>query len=198
MYEMANENSESRVITSKDSITKHAISRLARIAGVKALSGLIYEELRIISVAFLEDVLSKAIDITEHSRRRTLSREDVLEGLRLENYPVGTGQESSKEHCKIYVSPPAIKEIKFYQPRFGDRVHIPKLVVERVVKEIGGQQKSALKYEADAIGILHFALESYLVKLLQDAQLVAIHAKRESVQPKDVHLVITLRTLQII
>ncbi len=218
MYD-SNNNIEGGVMTrrqqkaftsSKDSITKHAISRLARVAGVKSLNGLIYEELRLVSVVFLEDVLSKAIAMTEHSRRKILSREDVLEGLRLENYPMyGTGEESSRENCKIYMTPSekngtkkttrakpgerAIREIKFYQQRFGDCVHIPKLVIERLVKEIGGSHISTLKYEADAIGVLHYALESYLVKLLQDAQLVAIHAKRESVQPKDVQLIRNLR-----
>lgn len=195
---------------SRETITKHAITRLARLAGVKSLNGLIYEELRGVSVVFLEDVLSKAIAFTEHARRKTLSREDVLEGLRLENYPMyGTGQESDRDNCKVYQTQSekqgtlkttrakpgerAIREIKFYQQNFGDCVHIPKLVIERLVKEIASYHKDDLKFEADAIGVIHFALESFLIKLLQDAQLVAIHAKRESVQPKDVQLIRNLR-----
>jgi histone H3/H4 len=170
-------------LVSKNAITKHAISRLARVAGVKSLSGLSYEELRLISAVFLENVLSKSIAFTEHAKRKMLSRDDVLEGLRLEDYPIYESGQPSGKTTKSKPEERAIREIKY----------IPKLVIERVVKEIGHSYKTNIKFESNAIRLLHFALESYLVKLMQDAQLLAIHAKRESVQPKDIQLVRTLR-----
>lgn len=63
-------------------ITKPCIKRLARRAGVKRLSGLVYEETRGVLKVFLENVLRAAITYTEHGRRRTVSVEDIIYGLK--------------------------------------------------------------------------------------------------------------------
>lgn len=169
--------------TQKHTITKHAVSRLARVAGVKSLNGFVYEEVRNITIEFLKDILSIAVGLTERAGRKMLSKEDVLEGLRLENYP-------DKSNC---ITLSNCREIKYYTNNSNSCVYIPKLVIERLVKSIGALHKNDLKYEADAIGVAHVALESFIGKLLQDSQRVAIHAKRESVQPKDIELVRNLR-----
>ena len=56
-------------------VTKGAIQRLAQVAGVKRISGLVYEEIRGVLKVYLENVLKNAILYTEHSRRRTVSVE---------------------------------------------------------------------------------------------------------------------------
>jgi histone H4 len=63
-------------------ITKPAIRRLARRGGVKRLSGLIYEETRVVLKTFLENVLRDAIAYTEHARRRTVTALDVVYALK--------------------------------------------------------------------------------------------------------------------
>ena len=59
-------------------VTKPAIRRLARRAGVKRLSGMIYEETRGVLKVFLERVIRDAVVYCEHSRRKTVTTMDVV------------------------------------------------------------------------------------------------------------------------
>lgn len=63
-------------------ITKPAIRRLARKAGVKRISGLIYDETRSALREFLEDVLRDASTYCEHARRKTVTALDVVYALK--------------------------------------------------------------------------------------------------------------------
>nr|AFY23220.1 histone H4.2 [Hematodinium sp. SG-2012] len=54
-------------------ITKPAIRRLARRGGVKRISGLVYDETRVVLRAFLHDVLRDAVTYCEHSKRKTVA-----------------------------------------------------------------------------------------------------------------------------
>ncbi|VDK22946.1 unnamed protein product [Taenia asiatica] len=63
-------------------ITKPAIRRLARRGGVKRISGLIYEEIRIVLKIFLESIIRDAVAYTEHARRRTVTALDVVYALK--------------------------------------------------------------------------------------------------------------------
>ena len=45
-----------------------------------------------------------------------------------------------------------------------------------------------LRWAEGAIDALHEACEDYLVTLLEDANLLAIHARRVTVQPRDIQL----------
>ena len=47
--------------------------------------------------------------------------------------------------------------------------------------------------QARAVGALHEAAESYLVGLLEDANALAIHARRVTVQPQDIQLACRIR-----
>ncbi|CAB9524764.1 Histone H4 [Seminavis robusta] len=63
-------------------ISKPAIRRLARRAGCKRVSGLIYEETRGVLKYFLERVIRDSIVYMEHAQRRTLAAKDVLYALK--------------------------------------------------------------------------------------------------------------------
>ena len=63
-------------------ITKPAIRRLARRGGVKRISGLIYEEIRVVLKIFLQNVLRDAVTYTEHSRRKTCTAVDIVYALK--------------------------------------------------------------------------------------------------------------------
>ena len=63
-------------------ISKPAIRRLARRAGVTRISGLIYEETRSVLKVFLENVIRDAVTYTEHARRKTVTAMDVVYALK--------------------------------------------------------------------------------------------------------------------
>jgi len=62
-------------------ITKPALTRLARTAGVKSMSGQMYDELRAVMKLRMEQVLESA-DIVRASRRaKTFNEEDIIQGI---------------------------------------------------------------------------------------------------------------------
>lgn len=62
-------------------ITKFDFRRMARRGGVKRLSVTIYEESRGVLKVFLENIIRDTITITEHARRNTVMKNDVLYAL---------------------------------------------------------------------------------------------------------------------
>ena len=47
--------------------------------------------------------------------------------------------------------------------------------------------------QAMAVYVLQWAAEAYLVGLLEDANLIAIHTKRMTIMPKDIQLVLRIQ-----
>jgi Histones H3 and H4 len=65
---------------------------------------------------------------------------------------------------------------------------IRKLPFQRLVREIAQDFKSDLRFQSSAIGALQESVEAYLVSLFEDTNLCAIHAKRVTIQSKDIQL----------
>jgi histone H3/H4 len=85
-------------------ITKPALLRLGRRAGVKRISGTVYEETRSIIKVQLENLVRTAVTITEHLRRKTVEPSDVFAAARLHGTPLvanavtGVKSERSRLH----------------------------------------------------------------------------------------------------
>lgn len=69
-------------------ITKPAIRRLARRAGVVRISGLVYEEVRGVLRVFLEDVIRGAVLYCEHAKRTTVTAMDIVYALKRRGYTI--------------------------------------------------------------------------------------------------------------
>ena len=54
-------------------------------------------------------------------------------------------------------------------------------------------QKCPMRWAKGAIEAIHEAAENYLVSLLTDANILAIHARRITVQPRDIQLARRIR-----
>lgn len=85
----------------------------------------------------------------------------------------------------------ALREIRKYQKNTD--LLIRKLPFQRLVREIAQSFKDDLRFQSSAIGALQEASEAYLVGLFEDTNLAAIHAKRVTIQPKDMQLACRLR-----
>ena len=51
-----------------------------------------------------------------------------------------------------------------------------------------GEKAFCPRWAKGAIDALHKAVQSYLVGMMEDANLLAIHAKRYTIQPRDIQL----------
>ncbi|KAG7553654.1 hypothetical protein FFLO_02939 [Filobasidium floriforme] len=89
----------------------------------------------------------------------------------------------------------ALREIRKYQK--STELLIRKLPFQRLVRglyiEIAQDFKTDLRFQSSAVMALQEASEAYLVSLFEDTNLCAIHAKRVTIQPKDMQLARRLR-----
>jgi len=87
----------------------------------------------------------------------------------------------------------ALREIRKYQK--GTELLIRKLPFERLVREIAQDflTQTDLRFPSSAMLALQEAAEAYLIGLFMDINLIAIHAKRITVMPKDMLLARRIR-----
>ena len=85
----------------------------------------------------------------------------------------------------------ALREIRKYQK--STELLIRKLPFQRLVREIAQDYKCDLRFQSTALLALQEAAEAYLIGLMEDTQLCAIHAKRVTIMPKDMQLARRIR-----
>ncbi|CEO96708.1 Histone H2A/H2B/H3 domain-containing protein [Plasmodiophora brassicae] len=90
----------------------------------------------------------------------------------------------------------ALMEIRKFQK--GTGLLIRKLPFARLVREIAQEHFSGgeeWRWQGEALLALQEAAEAYLVHLFEDTNLCAIHAKRVTIMPRDIHLARRIRGL---
>ena len=85
----------------------------------------------------------------------------------------------------------ALREIRRFQK--STELLIRKLPFQRLVREIAQAFRTDLRFQSTAILALQEAAEAYLTGLFEDTNLCAIHAKRVTIMPKDIHLARRIR-----
>ena len=85
----------------------------------------------------------------------------------------------------------ALKDIRHFQKT--SVLLIRRLPFQRLVREIAQDYKTDLRFQSAAILCLQEATEAYLVRLFDDANLCAIHARRVTIMPKDIQLARRIR-----
>lgn len=88
----------------------------------------------------------------------------------------------------------ALREIRRFQK--SCELLIRKLPFQRLVREISQDFNTELRFQSHAILALQEAAEAYLVGLFTDTNLCAIHAKRVTIQPKDMQLARRIRGIE--
>ena len=85
----------------------------------------------------------------------------------------------------------ALREIRFYQKSVALLLwRIPFL---HLIREMAQDFKTDLRFTVDATYTLQCASKDYLVRLFEDSNLCAIHAKRVTIMPKDIQLAWRIR-----
>ena len=70
---------------------------------------------------------------------------------------------------------------------------IPKLPFRRLVREIAQNEKQDIRMQETALEALQEAAETYLVRLLDDANLCVLHTRRITLMPRDTQLARRIR-----
>lgn len=190
-------------------ITNEALKRLGFKAGVKTMSTLMYEELRGVLKVYIEDLLKPTVLMAAHARRKTIGEEDVKQALISQQKRVySTGQESQQKRCPPYESGAsrvnnadlkrarpkkapgtvALSAIRFHQKQAGCYI-IARAAFDRVAREAAQYFVRDIRFTEQGMALLQEITENHIVGLLEDAQIAAIHAKRQTVMPKDLQIV---------
>lgn len=85
----------------------------------------------------------------------------------------------------------ALRQIRKYQK--STELLIRKLPFQRLVREIAQDYKCDLRFQTTALMALQEAAEAYMVGIMEDTNLCAIHAKRVTIVPKDMQLARCIR-----
>ena len=85
----------------------------------------------------------------------------------------------------------ALREIRRYQKT--SELLIWWMPFQRLVREIAQVHNPYLRFQSGAILALQESAEAYLVGLLEDTNLCAIHTKRVTIMPKDMQLAWRIR-----
>jgi len=174
-----------------DKITNPAFKRLTQVAGIKTISGLIPTELRGIINVSLTRLMKDTLIYTRYGMRRTVSASDVEHALNdipyLKVFTVYKGKVKPCGQVKKVKRNNALREIKYLQKQ-SDCLHLPQAPFVRVIKRIAMDFETDLRYSKDALNLIQFAIEDYLIQLLEHTNHIAIHDKRTTVYPKDIQL----------
>mmetsp|Transcript_37417 Transcript_37417/g.95619 ORF Transcript_37417/g.95619 Transcript_37417/m.95619 type:complete len:114 (-) Transcript_37417:284-625(-) len=98
---------------------------------------------------------------------------------------------SKKEKIRFRPGIKALREIRKFQKSTDLLIH--RLPFARLVKEITLEFHHSLQWQSVALEALQYAAEDYIIGLMEDANLSALHAKRVTVMPKDIHLANRIR-----
>jgi len=102
----------------------------------------------------------------------------------------GTGS-GAKKARRWHPGTVALREIRKFQK--GTALLVQKAPFQRLVREISTQHKQDLRFQSSAILAIQEATEAFVVSVLADTNLCAIHARRVTIQAKDLHLALRLR-----
>jgi len=199
-------------------LCKPVIKRLSFRAGITRLHGLTYEEIRGIARSHLETVLRDALIFTSQARRTTLQEKDVSASLAnngmknswISGFPKKKKKKDNRAACRmdgededpeprLMPAPGGVRRTRRYRPGTRALMNvrkmqkstdalIPRAPLKELVKEISRDFLADTRLGEKALDLIQQNLESFLISLLSRALLCAIHAKRESVQPRDLQL----------
>ena len=96
-----------------------------------------------------------------------------------------------KEKLRFRPGIKALREIRKFQKSTDLLIH--RLPFARLVKQITSYFHKSLQWQSIALEAIQYASEDYIIGLMEDANLSALHAKRVTVMPKDIYLAKRIR-----
>lgn len=197
-------------------VTKPAIQRLCKIAGIVRVSSTVYEEIRGLLLLYMREVVSDSVNAMEYARRVRLQRSDLEIALQSQGLFLGAGlKESKSTFSSCNLSKPvktitegetkkkhrfrsgtvALRDVRKLQ-KSSDCLAIPKISFLRLTREVGQDYRDDLTYSKKFVELLQLSAESHIIKILGNANICAIHAGRKTVEPKDIQLSRTIMGLR--
>ena len=126
---------------------------------------------------------------TKETARKSLGSKKTAK--RAKKASTGAAKTGVKRAHRFRPGTVALREIRRYQK--GTELLLRKAPFQRLVREVASSLKEGLRFQSSAVAAIQEATESYVVSLLADTNLCAIHTRRVTIMPRDVHLTRRLR-----
>ena len=199
-------------------VSKNDIMRILNRAGVKRVSGLVYEEIRGLMVVYLSLILRNVVIAVSASKRHTVSEKDLIMAFSIigTDLAVGMPRNGMAANLKKCKSKPKTEKTEDkrrrpsgsvslsnirYQQRASDCLAIRKKIFKELVKELShdlwkdpninsiyNKDIGILRFASGTMEVLQSAFEDHFTNLAEKANLIAISSKRQTVKAKDIRL----------
>jgi histone H3 len=103
----------------------------------------------------------------------------------------GSGSTGMKKSFRWRPGTVALREVRRLQK--STELLVAKAPFSRLVREIAETHKAGLRFQSTAVAAIQEATEAFVISLLSDANLTALHANRVTALPRDLQLVRRLR-----
>jgi len=202
-------------------LTSGAVKRISLKTGkIGSREKAVINEIRDQSKKFLTAIISDAITMMAHARKKTVSEEMVRSAIerrtnlfskkilgsapskRCETYGSylksksrSRGKSGSGSRRKSSRGSSLVRQIKFYQ-RQHDCLHLPKLVVARIIREISQDFTNNVRWSSKAENLLQYALELHIEAIFRVSGHIALHCDRKGrLAAKDVQAALGIEKL---
>ena len=167
----------------RDNITgikNPSIKRIATQAGIKSLSGEIYEEVRGKIKAYVETMLQRVSIYLEHAGKKTVTTEDVSAATSdTKYYHDGGGCGCCEDKKYDGKRSPKTESLN---------LQIQRLPFFRYLKEVAQDLNTSMKFSEGAVDAIQALTENHVRKLLRGANIIANHSGRTTVTSKDLNV----------
>lgn len=96
------------------------------------------------------------------------------------------GQKKVKKTRRYKPGTVALREIRKQQVKTD--LAIPRAPFKMLTKEITQEFVDEMRFSANSFDMIQTYIENYLIKVLENSNLNAIHAGRQTIEPKDIRL----------
>lgn len=103
----------------------------------------------------------------------------------------GSGGAGLKKAFRWKPGTVALRQVKRLQK--STELLVARAPFSRLVREIAESHKAGLRFQSSAVAAIQEATEAFVISLLSDANLTALHANRVTALPRDLQLVRRLR-----
>jgi histone H3/H4 len=156
-----------------------------------AIGKAVYAPVRHVVGKWLSEVVEKSAVVAENANRKTVNRQDVIHALKSMGLIVHGGKSKlSKAMCEKYV---ATKGMKGHAKQVMVDCHqIGMTAFTRILNHIMSEHKIHIKFTKEAKLQLLYQTESFIRAIFSRAIVSAAHAKRRTIQPKDLTVVASI------
>ena len=164
------------------------IKKMSKKANIKSLNSLIYEEIRGQTKVFLEEFLRRIITVTQYYDKQTISVNHIY--MAADSF--------------LLIGKNKIPKCKELNNKMEICLEFPKTSFKKLLKQMVDDEKyrkpktlhtSKFSYENVIIGddasqLIQYYTEQYMLKILSKARIVMLNAKRQTLYPKDIKIVL--------